>query len=67
MSYTVSGRSCSAMENFFFFTGAIIGSVEREKLQTHELLYHVAETSLKQKTSNYTYKMPYKIINNTLV
>jgi hypothetical protein len=24
--YTVSGKSCSAMENFFFFTGAMMGS-----------------------------------------
>jgi len=27
MLYTVSGKSCSAIENFFFFTGAMIGSV----------------------------------------
>ena len=30
MLYVVSGSSCSAMENFFFFTGAIIGSLKKE-------------------------------------
>jgi hypothetical protein len=28
----VSGKSCSAMENFFFFTGAIIGSEMKQKV-----------------------------------